>query len=325
MFNKNNTRFPSRLAMLTFAFALVLVEGCKPRATAPAILAKVGSHEIRIEDFNNEVAWRQKNHRPLPEKEALLEEMISRELLVQKARAAGLETDPDVRRSFEGLLVSKIQERELSPRLDSVKAAPEDVRALYEKNLPQYTRPAKARLAFIQIKTDPKMGAEKLAEAESRIHEAHKLAKVLPPSSRGFDQVAIDYSEDQASRYKGGDIGWFDQDRKAYRWPAEVISAGFALKSNGEISDVIRAANGFYIVSKLDSRESVITPLEEVQPSLQRGLLAETRKEIQAAFRREIRASMVVESFTQELAKVQYPATSLAKAEEPPPSLPSSH
>jgi len=319
-------RFLGRQAAPAALAALALASGCKPHATAPAVLAKVGSREIRVEDFNNEVQWRLKNRRPLPNKEALLEEMIARELLVQKARAAGLENDPDVRRSFEGLLVGKIQERELTPRLDALKAAPEDVRALYEKNLAQYTHPAKARLAFIYIKTDPKMGPEKLAEAEARIQEARKLAKDLPASSRGFDRVAIDFSEDQASRYKGGDIGWFDQDGKAYRWPAEVISAGFALKSHGEISDVIRATNGFYIVSKLDARDAVVTPLEQVQTSLQRGLLAEKRKQSEAAFRREARASAPVESFPQALAAVQYPAATMAKAEEPlPPSLPTSH
>lgn len=306
------------------ALALVLLAGCKAKPPAANVLAKVGLREITIDDFNREVNWRTRNHRPLPEKEVLLEEMISRELLVQKARAAGLENDPDLRRSFEGLLVSKIQERDLTPRLEGVKAAPEDVRSLYEKNLAQYTRPPKAHLAFIYIKTDPKMGPEKLAEAEARIQEAHKLAQALPASRRGFDRVAIDFSEDQASRYKGGDIGWFDPD-KVYRWPAEVISAGFALKSNGEISDVIRATNGLYIVSKLDSRDSVITPLEQIQSSLQRGLLAEKRKEIEAAFRRETRAGAAVESFVQALAKVQYPSATLAKAEEPPPSLPISH
>ncbi len=319
----------SLAALVALSAVLGLAAGCKPQATspvAPIVLAKVGSREIRVEHFNYEVQWRLKNHRPLPDKEALLEEMINRELLVQKARAAGLENDPDFRRSYEGMLASRIQERELTPRLDAVKAPAEAIRALYEKNLAQYTRPAKARLAFIYIKIEPRMSPEKLSEAEARIQEALKLAKALPPSSRGFDRVAVDYSEDQASRYKGGDVGWFDQGRAAYRWPAEVVSAGFALKTNGEISGVIRATNGFYIVSKLESRDSVITPLEQVQTSLQRGLLTEKRQEAEAAFRRETRAFVAVESFTQALAKVQYPAATMAKADEPqPPSLPSLH
>ena len=315
-----------RLASVTaFAAVVALIAGCKPHATAPAVLAKVGSHEIRVEDFKREVEWRRKNHRPLPDKEALLEEMITRELLLQKARAAGLENDPDILRSHESLLASKIQERELTPRLEALKADPDQVRALYQKDLSKYTRPAKAHLAMIYIKTELKIRAEKLAEAESRIQEALRQAKALPASSRGFDRVAVDFSEDQASRYKGGDIGWFDQDRTAYRWPAEVLSAGFALKTNGEISSVIRATNGFYIVSRLDTREAATTPLEQLQAPLQRRLVAEKRQEAEAAFRRELRSFAGVQTYAQTLMQVEYPTTVVAKSEEPiPPALPHS-
>ena len=306
---------------------LTLTAGCKQKATAPVgVLAKVGSRTILIEDFNNEVKWRQKNHRPLPDKEALLDEMISRELLLQKARAAGLENDPDVRHSYESLLAGKLRDQVLTPRLDALKVSPEEVQALYEKNRGKNTRTAKAHLAIIYIRTERKMTPEKQAEAESRIEEARKLALALPPSTRGFGAVAMDYSEDQASRYKGGDAGWFDQGQTAFRWPTEVVSAGFALKTNGEISQVIKATNGLYLVSKLDTRESVTTPLDEIQGPLQRRLLSEKRQETEAAFRQELRGLAAVESFPQALATVSYPTATLAKAEEPlPPSLPTSH
>src|SRR5207302_3329303 len=192
----------------------------------------------------------------------------SRELLLQKARAAGLEDDPDVRHSYESLLAGKLRERLLTPRIDALKVSSEEVQALYEKNLSQNTRAAKARLALGYIKTEHKMSPERLAEAEKRIEEARQLVLALPAGTRGFGRVAIDYSEDQASRYKGGDAGWFDQGLTAYRWPADVVSAGFALKANGEVSQVIKATNGLYLVSKLDTRDAVTTPLEQIQASL---------------------------------------------------------
>jgi parvulin-like peptidyl-prolyl isomerase len=309
------------------AFVL-LTGGCKPKAktTAPGVLAKVGSHEIRVEDFKREMEWRIKNQRPLPDKQSLLDEMIARELLLQKARAAGLEDDPDIRHSYESLLAGKLREHLLTPRIDALKVSPEEVQALYEKNLSQNTRSAKAHLALIYIKTERKMTPERLAEVEKRIEEARQLALALPAGTRGFGRVAIDYSEDQASRYKGGDAGWFDQGQTAFRWPAEVVSAGFALKTNGEISQVIKATNGLYLVSKLDTRDAVTAPLEQVQASLQRRLLTERRQQTEATFRQELRAAAPVESFPQALGQVEYPTTVVAKSEEPlPPSLPTSH
>ena len=110
-----------------------------------------------------------------------------------------------------------------------------------------------------------------------------------------------------------------------YRWPAEVVAAGLALARNGDISEVIKATNGYYLVCKLDARESVTTPMEQVQVSLQRRLVAEKRQQTEAAFRQELRTAAPVQSFPQVLAQVEYPTTVVAKSEEPiPPALPRS-
>ncbi len=319
------TRLNQWAPLLALAAGIVFTPGCKENAADPSVLAKVGSRLIRLEDFKAEVEWRIKNHRPLPDRRELLDEMIARELLVQKARVAGVENDPYVRHGYESLLAGKLREQLLTPRVEALRVSPKEVQALYEKDMARNTRPAKAHLALVVIKTDPRMNAEKRMEAEKRIREARQLASVLPPSTRGFGQLAIDYSEDQASRYKGGDVGWFDAGQTAYRWPAEVVAAGFSLQTNGLVSEVISAANGFYLVSKLESRETVTTPLEQLQASLERRLLTEKRQQTEAAFRQELHAAASVESFPQGLAEINYPATAVAKAEEStPPALPRS-
>src|SRR5438874_12854557 len=73
---------------------LALLSGCSRKAVSTNILARVGSHEITIQDFDREVQWYVKSRRPLPDKETVLEQMISRELRLQKAKASGLENDP---------------------------------------------------------------------------------------------------------------------------------------------------------------------------------------------------------------------------------------
>src|SRR5437899_57139 len=66
--------------------AILLVSGCsKHSAPAPDVLAKVGSAEIRLADFNHEVERRAKANQPVVSAEALLDEMIGRELLLLKA------------------------------------------------------------------------------------------------------------------------------------------------------------------------------------------------------------------------------------------------
>lgn len=315
----------SRICCVTLVAATASIfSGCAKNAANSEALATVGNRQITISDFKEEIEWRKQNERPLPAKEILLGEMIARELALQKARALGLEKDRDVQRTYEDILTSKLKERELASRVNAVKVSADEVQGDYKKNLQRYSQPAKARLALIYLKTDLKMSREKISEQEGRAAEMLSLAKALPENSKGFGQVAMDFSDDQASRYKGGDVGWYDQGAADYRWPTEVMTAGFALNV-GDVSEVIKTAKGFFIVRKLETRDAVIAPLEQVQGSIQNRLLTQKRLEAEAAFARELQNFAPVQTNELRLAEIDYPKTTIAIApESKPPALPRS-
>ena len=182
------------------------------KQTGPAsdVLAKVGSREIRIEDLRKEVERRRNIHRPVPDKETLLQEMVDFEAMLQRARKAGLEGDPQLQREMNNLLVGKFMERELTPRLAAVKVTAEEVKAEYEKNIAKYTKSAQIRLAILHLGADSKTSETKRAELRARLTEARDKALEnltrtdLRQASPDFGTLAIDYSEDQASRYRDG-------------------------------------------------------------------------------------------------------------------------
>ncbi|HEU0012014.1 MAG TPA: peptidylprolyl isomerase [Verrucomicrobiae bacterium] len=306
------------------AAGLIVLAGCgRSPAPDPTVLAKIGDRVIHIADVEREIAWRQNARRGVPEPRALLEEMITQESLVQKARAAGLEKDPEFQRACRSLLVSKFKERELTPRVEALQVSAEELRAAYEKQKDRRTQPGKARLALVQIKTDLTISEPRLAELRTRIEEARAESLALTDGTQGFGKVAVAYSEDQASRYKGGDVGWFDEGQTHYRWPAEVIAAGFALKNNGNVSEVIRAANGLYLVKKLDTRAASVTPLAQVEEGLRRQLLKEKREQAEKLFLSEARRAAGVQTFSEALASRPVPSTTVARrTTAEPPGLP---
>ena len=317
---------PTCLTILLVSLALV---SCTKK-TPSTILAKIGNHAITAEDFDREVQWHLNNHRPLPDKLVLLDQMVSHELRLQKARSLGLDQDPDFRRLYESILVSRLEQHELSPQLNALTVPPEAVKEAFQKDLPRYTHPAKIHLALVVIKTDSKMSPEKLAEQEARITEARNLALALPAGTQGFGSVAANFSDDQASRYKGGDVGWFEGPSSSsssasssssppyYRWPIEVVLAGLALTNKGAISEVIKTEKGFFIVSQLDSRPASVTPFEQAQPAIQKRLLTEKREQAQESFARQLQTFASVQVFTQALVRIQYPAATVARAQEEP-------
>jgi parvulin-like peptidyl-prolyl isomerase len=324
-----------RLITVTVAFASLFAGCSKKPAPDPKVLAQVGSRQIRVEDVQKEIDWRQKNRRPAADPTSVLDDLIEEETLLQEAHKAGIQNDPDVRRAYRNVLITRFKEGQLTPKLESANATPEEIQARYQEQLSKHTRPGKARLAMIHLQVDDKMSEETRTSAQTRIQEARKRALAqaarLPAAAgpglskeiHGFGTVAAEFSEDQASRYKGGDIGWFDEGASNYRWPTEVIAQGFALTNQGDVSEVISAQGGLYLVMKLDTRPATVTPLAQVTPSLSRRIATEKKQQVEQFFFAEMRRRTGVKRFPEALAQLPVSHPTLARRAEPePPGLP---
>jgi parvulin-like peptidyl-prolyl isomerase len=321
----------SRILHLFLAGLLgLLVASCAKQAAPKTVLATVGSRPITAEDVRSEVERRQKAHQPVPEKSALLQEMVAHEALLQRARQAGLESDPDVRREMENLLIGQLKERELTPRLDGLPVSEEEIQAAYQSNLQRYTRPAKVRLAILVLQANPKMSESKRAGLKARLQEARQRLEENPapggrgPAAQGFGALAIRYSDDQASRYRGGDIGWIDPDAPSTRWPRQVVATGCALQKN-QVSELIETPDGLYLVMKTDHREAIVTPFPQVRESIRQSLLVQKQRDLRESFLEETVRGAAAVVDQKALAAFTLPSgrTAVAQIHEPqPPSLP---
>jgi peptidyl-prolyl cis-trans isomerase C len=260
----------------------------------------------------------------------LLQEMIQQEALVQRAKNAGLNKDPQLAHEIENLLIGKFLEHELTKQIEAVKITPEEVKADYESNIAKYTQPAKARLAILFLEAGARSSDAKRAETRARLNEARAKFQENPEAARrtspapGFGALAVDYSDDQASRYRSGDIGWLEAGNFAYRWPKAVLEAGHALEKN-QLSDVIETASGFYLVMKTDARPGSVMPLEKIEAQLRESVLLKKRRELDESFRKESIRIAGVAIHTNTLQAVQLPAANpaLAKSNDAgPPSFP---
>lgn len=309
-------------ALIVPALAMWLAAGCgKPNSQAN-VLARVGQSVITEADFASEVAYRRSVNQSIPAKETLLDEMIQQRALVQKALAAGLDKDPDVRRAEINALIGKLKEKQLQPNVKRAEVRPGEVRQAYERNLARYSKPAQMKFALLCLKTDALTSPERVNEISAQLERARLQAAQLPADTRGFGALAIENSEDQMTRYKGGDIGWLNEGEPT-RWPTNVIAAGFALSSNGAVSEVVRAQDGLYVVRRVDSRPAEVTPFEQVQDAIRHRLLTEKRQQLERTFLSETRREQGVVINASALAALPAPPTQMVKQiDVQPPSLP---
>jgi peptidyl-prolyl cis-trans isomerase C len=201
----------------------------------------------------------------------------------------------------------------LEDKLAKLEVSEEEVRNAYQASLAQFTKSEKVRMAILFQELNNSMSDAKKAEIRQRMEEGLQKAKAQPatggrgPAAGGFATLAVDYSEDQVSRYRGGDIGWLDAGNFSYRWPKPVLEAGFALEL-GKISGIIEAENGLYVIMKTDFRESAAAPLNEAASGLRQKLLAQKRKSLEEDFLQQTASLVKSEIHPEALAAVQLPA-----------------
>jgi parvulin-like peptidyl-prolyl isomerase len=257
------------------------------------------------------------------QKSALLDELIERAALLEKAKAAGLDREPELRRSWENMLIGRLHDADLESRLTNAMPSPDQVLAYYRANLAHYTEPALRRGAVLFAEVLGRSSAEQKEKSRRRLMDARVKANLVGTSnlvSRGFGVLATEYSEDQATRYRGGEMGWIKAGQGDARYDKPVLDALFALEKPGMISDLVETPRGYYLVLWMEGRGERVKSLESVQAAIQHQLLIRNRQQIEADWKKEARTAYPAQVFADALRRAK---SSVATPEtSPSPAFP---
>jgi peptidyl-prolyl cis-trans isomerase D len=132
----------------------------------------------------------------------------------------------------------------------------QDIQRSYEDNQQQYSTPEQVRASHILLKTEGKDDAAVKKQAEDL------LAKVK--AGADFAQLATKFSEDEASKAKGGDLDFFPQGQMV----PEFDQVAFSLKP-GEISDLVKTQYGYHIIKVTDKKAAATKSLDEVRAQIE--------------------------------------------------------
>lgn len=340
------------VALLALA-ALLSLAGCAttaPQAAAPAttatatagspspanpatpappaeVLARIGGETITVDDFRREMerrGGRLPGQFATPEqRRALLSEMIDDKAVLASARAAGLDRDPEIQATLERLIVGAYLRQALEPALAGVKVAEEEVAAYYAAHRDEYRTPERRRVAWLFLAVSPKADAAQVEMVRQRAEAARAEAASLPATTMNLGEVAKKYSEDGATRYTGGELGWLVAEQaERYRWGPDVVAATYALAAPGDLSPVLRHEKGFYFL-KLVAREAAApTPLEKLDAGIRARLLKERRQAARDAFFATLLEKLAVSIDEARLAALAPPSPPAAPEASAPPSLP---
>lgn len=296
--------------------------------TDATILAEVGADTISVGDFRQEMVRRSGGlpgqFATLEQRRALLEEMVRFRSLVARARADGYDHDPTVVSIFERAMVSRLQEDRRRKNAFGGDVTDQEVAAYYQEHQRDYDRPERIRGAIVFLKGNVNADEAGRDRLESRARTALEEARALDPNITHFGPVARRYSDDRASRYVGGVIGWMIKhpDRQ-YKWDPAVINGLFALKEPGEIGPIIRTDDGMYLIRLVALEPAQTRPIEEVQLGIRHQLIRNRQQTINDAFEKDVLDGVDVAIDEKVLAGIEAPNPATPNPGEPePPKLP---
>lgn len=292
-------------------------------AVLPAVVARVNGEDITRADLERSIRGveTELNQRVPGDKRdgvvrGVLERLINFRLLLQEARARGIEVAPAevdaqmaaLARRFpsadalrEALIIRGVTLEMLRDdarrdlRVGKLVAAEtgrdvtvpdDDVRRFYDQNLERFRQPEAARASHIFVR----VGTDLDEKARNGLRVKAESLKRLALRGDDFAMLARNYSEDRATGQRGGDLGWFAKGQT----PKEFDEAVFTLQPN-EIGGPVKTSDGYHIVKMHERRAARVQGFDEVASDIAAFLLRQKQEQLTVTLINQLRAKAKID------------------------------
>ena len=184
------------------------------------------------------------------------------------------------------IITQQVISREVGSRIVLDKA---DEQKFYDEHKAELTQPEEIRLSEILISTQKKDGPAptdaELAAAKAKADDL--LAQIRNGAS--YEEIAKKNS-DGPTAAQGGDLGYFERGKLA----KELEDKTFAMKA-GEVTDVIRAKQGFIILKVSEHTDAGVPSLKEVEPRIQEAIYMQKMQPVLRAYLLKLREDAYID------------------------------
>lgn len=292
-------------------------------ATMPdpsTVLATVNGTDITLAEFNKEMdvmVGRMQGRVP-PERlgqmrmqmrDQLLENLITRQILVDKVKADNITVTPEefdeavatlteslpegvtlndmlaqtetTEEEFKSTLTMELQIRKLleGQTGGEVKATDEEIEAFYKDNQEQFERPETVEASHILI------GIEATETDEQKAEKRKQLEAIREQLVAGGDFAALAAEHSSCpSKAQGGNLGRFPRGRMV----PEFETAAFT-QDVGAVGEIVETQFGYHLIKVEGRDEAGTTPLDEVREQLAQYLANQKQQDVVKTYIEQLR------------------------------------
>jgi peptidyl-prolyl cis-trans isomerase C len=263
--------------------AVAAIAACQsqrgPKKTGPAV-ARGDGVVITVDEFKARLKEQspiiRSRFSTLERKKEFLDGLVRFEVLAAEAERKGLADDPEIQTAIRKLMVQKLVQRYFQDG-GAAKDIPEnELREYFEKNKAEYFRPARVRVGAISFLAAPGT-PQRAAKAAAARSAAGDIRAQSAKNPLAFGQLAQKYSEDEATRAIGGDLGFKSLEDLSRAYGDAFAKAVFAQK-DGTISGVLESTQGYHVVRVAGRQDELNRPFEQVKEQLAARLFRERKQ-----------------------------------------------
>ncbi|HAJ57681.1 MAG TPA: hypothetical protein DCL35_07975 [Candidatus Omnitrophica bacterium] len=226
------------------------------------VLARINNDVITLESFDEKI----KNLESLspdiridtPDaKKGYLNDLIIQELIVQEAKARGIDKAKDIKDAVDEFKKGAMVRQVIMDETKGVMVQPSEIESFYNQYKKEFAAPEEIKVREIVVSS----------EATAK--------EVLISLLQGADFASVAKERSIApSAGKGGDLGFVHLGDKF-----ENFGKAVAVLDAGQVSPIFKGPDGFYIVKVEEKKGGAVPQLAEVYDQIKNGLLQQKQSE----------------------------------------------
>ena len=274
------------------------VKGAKASSQKPEdlaeVLAKVDDVTITVGEFqdriNQQSPYVRARYTSMERKKEFLDNLVRFEVLAKEAERRGLSKDPEVVRTMKQVMIQKLLKDQFDKqRMEDI--TDDECKKFYDTHPEQYNKPEEVRVSSILVKDN--------ATAKKVMNDP----RIKGVDNQQFRNLVAEYSQDLATKDRGGDLRYFDAKTKDV--PKAIVDASFALTNIGDVSSPVKTEQGIVVLKLTGRRKALVRTFDEVKQQIRNQLYRDKRQESMEGFVKGLRDKANVKIDEGKLAKVQ--------------------
>jgi len=310
----------SALVMLIGSMLL----GCRKAdesSPAPEWVVQVGTQKVATVTFEADWAQRQSQQERLVPAGDAIGAFVSDWQAYQAAGPMGLMEDAELQKAIRRLVAGKVREslsKSLSKPSSDAPIEPMEIEAVYRSQPQRWQRPPSWNIAWLVASVSPKAEPARRAAVRERLEGYRRdiLAGADPKAT--FAILCSNHSDDTATRYLRGELGWLQREQLAGRMGESIAEEATRLDLTNRVSAVLESPTRMVLLMHLGHRPAQMRPLDEVAPQIRTEMGKQRDEELKRALSQELNRRVPVQTNLAVLARLKAPP--VPTTTPPPPS-----